>query len=168
MKSVTRLISVAFSVLFICLSGFVLTGCGEEKSAAPPAINIQQIDPSNQQAFVRQMAGHYVLLSNQLRNQYLEFKAADDADGFVLYRNMRWTPEYIEIKTAYEKVFHDQKAYIYRQQLDGLFELFFGLHKLSVHLKHSLLEKDETLEQQVLEKLIKDQAEVSTYLLRAP
>ncbi len=167
MKFVVRLVPVIFSVMCIGLPGFMLTGCTEEK-AAPPVIKIQQIDPANQQAFVRQMVGDYLLLSNELQSRYDEFKAADDADGFIRYRNLRWTPAYIDKKAAYDKVFYNQKAYIYRQQLGGLFELFFGLQKLSIHLKHSLSDKDWTLEQQALTKLLKDQAKVNHYLVLVP
>ncbi|WP_428035738.1 hypothetical protein [Amphritea sp.] len=168
MKPVSRLLSVTLSVLCICLPGSVLTGCGKEQSQETQSAIMQQIDPSNQQAFVRQMVGKYLILSNQLKSQYQDFKAADDADGFVLYRNTRWTPDYIGTKSAYEKIFYDQKAYIYRHQLDGLFDRFFGLHKLAVHLKHCLIEKDWKLEQQVLAKMAQDQAEVNAYLLLAP
>ena len=108
------------------------------------------------------------ILSTELQKQYQAYKAAGDVDGFVDYRNSSWTPEYIATKNAYEKVFYNQKAYIYRNQLDGLFDLFFALHKLSVHLKHSLLQKDWALEQQALQKLAQNQAEVNTYVLLAP
>lgn len=164
MKPISRLRAIIFSVLFACLSGEVLTGCGKEESAETQTINIQQIDPANQQAFVRQMVNRYLILSNQLQSHYQQFKAADDVDGFILYRNNSWTLDYIEMKTAYEKVFYDHKAYIYRQQLDGLFDYFFGLQKLSVHLKHSLQDKDWQLEQQVMAKLVKNQADVNAYL----
>ncbi|MBN1006212.1 hypothetical protein [Amphritea pacifica] len=163
-----RLLATVIPFLLICLSGSMLTGCDKEPSVETPGVSVGPIDPSNQREFVRQMVGTYLLLSNELQNQYQQFKATDDADGFVLYRNNHWTPEYIANKSAYEKRFYEQKAYIYRHQLDGLFDLFFGLHKLSVHLKHSLLEKDWKLEQQVLQKLTADQAAVNRYLLVAP
>ncbi|UTW03717.1 hypothetical protein KDX31_01355 [Amphritea atlantica] len=169
MRPVSRLLAIAFSVLFVGLSGAVLTGCDDNgESVAAPVVSVEQIDPADQQAFVRQMVGKYLLLSTELQKQYQAYKAAGDADGFVDYRNSSWTPEYIATKNAYEKVFYNQKAYIYRNQLDGLFDLFFALHKLSVHLKHSLLQKDWALEQQALQKLAQNQAEVNTYLLLAP
>ncbi|SER04318.1 hypothetical protein SAMN03080615_03700 [Amphritea atlantica] len=156
------------AILPLLLVLFALSGCSDEQQGDTPTIIYEQLEPSNQQAFIQQMVTRYLMLSDRLQQQYLAYKAANDADGFILFRNNEWTPEYIEYKTHYDQVFYEQKAYIYRHQLDGLFDLFFGLHKLSVHLKHSLLEKDWKLEQQVLQKLTADQAAINRYLLVTP
>lgn len=153
----------AVSTLLLSSSLWLMSGCSEPP---PPEkkIPVLHIDSADPQAFVRHFVSDYLNFSDELVAQYHQFKAEQDAYGFVLYRNLNWTPNYIESKRSYEATLFDQKAYIYRHQLNELFDLFFELQKLSLLLKHSLLDEDWALEQEVMVRITKDRLRMMKYL----
>ncbi|RTE66588.1 hypothetical protein EH243_05725 [Amphritea opalescens] len=165
MKLKNRRWIVVFFAGLLSLSVLSITGCQEEPEPEPEAKPVVlTIDTTDPQAFVRHIVGEYLVITDQLVSQYQHFKAAKDTQGFILYRNNHWTPTYIDSKRSYEKTLFNQKAYIYRQQLNGLFDLFFELQKLSILLKHSLLKEDWGLEEQAMSRIAKDRLLMMKYL----
>lgn len=161
--SIIRNPGVFILLLLLSASSF-LTGCTDESTEINSAAPLEQITEATQQEFVRQMVTEYLVLSDQLLARYQGFKGAEDAHGFILFRNKTWTPDYMAAKTRYQELLHKQKAYIYRNQLDGLFDRFMNLQKLALHLKHSLQDQDWPLEQQAIERLSLDKSDVLGYL----
>ncbi|MDO6562692.1 hypothetical protein Q4488_04780 [Amphritea sp. 1_MG-2023] len=163
MKITLRRWMITLSTLLLSLSLLVLSGCSpspeEQKNTA-----IVLIDKANPQVFVRHIVSEYLTLSDELVMQYQRYKAEDDAHGFILFRNNHWTPAYIDSKRGYDKTLFNQKAYIYRHQLNGVFDTFFELQQLSILLKHSLLNQDWHLEQQALQRISEDRLIMMKYL----
>ena len=154
----------AFILVWLLPTLFVLTGCTEEPADISQAPSIKQITEASQQEFVRQMVTEYLTFTDQISAKYQAYKSADDVQGFILYRNNSWTPDYMTAKARYQDLLQKQKAYIYRHQLDGLFDRFMNLQKLALHLKHSLQNHDWTLEQQAIKRLSQDKSDVVSYL----
>lgn len=152
MAHFTRVLVLALTVLFI-------SGCNEEPQA-PPAYEINEI---NQIDFVRQISADYLRLSEQIQVQYLRYKHTGDTNGYMVFRNQKWTPEYIDLKRKYEQILNRSKAYVYRNQLNTLFDRFFDLQKLALHLKHSLQKQDWDLEAQAMKRLARDKQEVEQH-----
>ena len=142
----------------------LLTACSEDPVEIAETQLILNITEANQNEFVRQMVSEYLILSERLLTGYQTYKQADDAHGFIYYRNKEWTPDYMAAKERYQSVLHQQKAYIYRNQLGGLFDQFMNLQKLALHLKHSLLDKDWELERQAMQRLKQDKTAVAGFL----
>ena len=155
-----------FVFLFLSLS-MLLGGCSEESTTTEKtgvSVPSYQLSPENQSAFIDRLAGDYLDSSEKLGQQFLIFSKAGDAHGFIQYRNESWTPEYMSRKAFYQQMQHLNKAYIYRHQLNDLFDSFMDLQKLSLHLKHSLRNDDPLLAEQVMNKLEKDQEISISYL----
>lgn len=163
MKFKNRRWIVVFSAWLLSLSVLLMTGCQEEPEPESKRVALT-IDTSDPQVFVRHIVGEYLTISDELVFQYQQFKAAKDSQGFILFRNNHWTPAYIDSKRLYEETLFNQKAYIYRQQLNGVFDTFFDLQKLSVLLKHSLLKEDWALEKQAMSRIAKDRMLMMKYL----
>lgn len=162
MKRINRRWIAALMALLLSSSVLLLSGCNDaEPEQKKPVLLIDAADP---QVFVRHIVGEYLTISDELVTQYQQFKAAQDSNGFVLFRNRHWTPAYIESKESYGKTLFNQKAYIYRHQLNGLFDLFFELQKLSLLLKHSLLDEDWALEQEAMARIAEDRILMMQYL----
>lgn len=156
----------SFILFFLSLS-MLLGGCSEESTTTEKAdmsVQSYQLDLENQSAFIDQLAGDYLDSSEKLSQQFLISNKAGDAHGFIRYRNESWTPEYMGRKAFYQQMQHLNKAYIYRHQLNDLFDSFMDLQKLSLHLKHSLQNDDPLLAKQVMNKLEKDQEISISYL----
>ncbi len=151
--------------LLLCLP--LLSGCSEEPSAKEKAgspVQLVQLNPKNQSEFVGLLVGDYLDRSENLIQHYLMSRNAGDVQGFVRYRNQSWTPEYMARKELYEQILHKNKAYIYRHQINDLFDCFMSLQRLSLHLKHSLQNSDPQLGEQVMGKLAADQETAISYL----
>lgn len=152
-------LSRSFASACLLLGLLFSVGCAEEEQA-PQGYKVTEL---NQVEFVREITADYLRLTDQIQLQYRVHKKTDDNDGYVLYRNQQWTPEYIDLKRKYEAVLNQSRAYVYRHQLDNLFDRFFDLHKLALHLKHSLQDKDWKLEQQAMKRLARDRDEVANH-----
>lgn len=163
MKGIYGRWSVVFSALLIGLAVLLSAGCHDSSEVPSPA-PVLELDTTDPQAFVRHIVSEYLVISEELVAQYQLFKETEDTQGFILFRNNSWTPAYIESKTHYNKILFNHKAYIYRQQLDGLFDIFFGLQPLSVLLKRSLLQQDWDLEQQAIARISADRLLMMKYL----
>lgn len=155
MPVISRFISAVF-----ILTGLLLLGGCTEDSQAPQGYEVTEL---NQVDFVREITADYLRLTDQIQIKYQLHKKTSDADGYMLYRNQQWTPEYIDLKRKYESVLNKSKAYVYRHQLDNLFDRFFDLQGLALHLKHSLQKQDWDLEQQAMKRLARDREEVASH-----
>lgn len=157
--------ALLLSSLFISL---LMVGCSQEQE---PQIEVKKeiisLSKENQKAFVHTMVSDYLLTSEQLQQKFSEFEKTGDASGFIDYRNQQWTPRYIEQKALYQQVLHRNKAYIYRHQLESLFQCYDELQKQALHLKHSLQDKDAALKRTAFKRLKQDRQKV-TALLRVP
>ena len=143
----------------LIITALLLSGCNDD-SQVPQGYQINEI---NQIDFVREISADYLRLSEQIQVQYLRYKLSGDTDAYMAYRNQQWTPEYIDLKRKYEAVLNKSKAYVYRHQLDNLFDRFFDLQELALHLKHSLQKKDWELERQAMKRLARDKGEVENH-----
>lgn len=146
-------------ILALILSVLFISGCNDEPEA-PQGYEINKI---NQVDFVREISANYLRLSEQIQVQYLRYKHTGDTNAYMVYRNQKWTPEYIDLKRKYQDSLNKSKAYVYRNQLDNLFDRFFDLQKLALHLKHSLINQDWELEQQAMKRLARDKEEVEKH-----
>ncbi|BBB27448.1 hypothetical protein [Amphritea japonica] len=154
-------------ILLPLLLSILLSGCSEESAPtekAGVAVQSFHLNPENQSELIERLAGDYLESSEKLTQQFLMSRKAEDAQGFIRYRNESWTPEYMSRKEFYQQIQHLNKAYIYRHQLNGLFDSFMHLQKLSLHLKHSLQNSDSLLAEQVMVKLAEDQEIAISYL----
>ena len=159
--------SLLLSSMFISL---LIVGCSQEQESlvqAKTETEIVILSKGNQKAFIHTMVSDYLLTTERLQQQFSEFEKTGDAYGFIEYRNQDWTPRYLEQKAFYQKVLHRNKAYVYRHQLEPLFQCYDELQKLALHLKHSLLDKDAALQKKAFERLQQDRQKV-TALLRVP
>lgn len=151
--------------LLLCLP--LLSGCSEEPNVMEKAgspVQLIQLNPKNQSEFIGLLVGNYLDRSEKLIQHFLMSRNADDVQGFVRYRNQSWTLEYMARKELYEQILHQNKAYIYRHQINDLFDCFMNLQRLSLHLKHSLQNSDPLLAEQVMVKLAADQETAISYL----
>lgn len=153
---------VIFRPILILLSTMLclllLSACSKEPEAVAP--QAFYLNSENQAEFVGQLVGDYLASNEELSLNFLKYSAAKDAEGFIRYRNSSWTLKYIGQKEFYQKMLHLNKAYIYRHQINALFDRFMDLQKLSLHLKHSLQNSDENLAAQAMEKLSADRKSV--------
>jgi len=159
--------ALLLSSLFISL---LMAGCSQEYESqvgTKPEVEIVILSKDNQKAFIRTMVSDYLLTSEQLQKKFSEFEITGDAYGFIEYRNQNWTPRYIEQKAYYQELLYRNKAYVYRNQLEPLFQCYDELQKLALHLKHSLRDKDTALKRAAFKRLKQDREKV-TALLRVP
>lgn len=145
----------------------LLSGCSDEtkeiKTADAP-LQTFHLNFENQSEFTTQLINDYLDSNEKLIRHYAGFRKAEDVQGFIAYRNESWTPEYMRRKEFYQRMLHRNKAYVYRHQINGLFDRFMALQKLSLHLKHSLQNSDANLAAQVMEKLAADERAVTAGL----
>ncbi|RRC99706.1 hypothetical protein [Amphritea balenae] len=153
--------SLVFFFAILIMPFLLIAGCSKEQPEEQQALHI---DALNQSSIVQLIVTDYQQLSNQMLERYQSYKRINDIDGFILYRNSQWTPAYMEKKEQYQRLLHQQKAYIYRHQLDGLFDRFMNLQKLALHLKHSLQDSDPELERQAMKRFDEDKQAVALYL----
>lgn len=154
----------------LLLSSLLMAGCSQEQESqveTKPETEIVTLSKDNQKAFIRNMVSDYLQTTERLQQKFSEFEKTGDAYGFIEYRNQDWTPRYLEQKAFYQKILHRNKAYVYRNQLEPLFQCYDELQKLALHLKHSLLDKDTALQKTAFKRLQQDRQKV-TALLRVP
>lgn len=150
------------SVLLILLA-LPLLSCGSEEPQNQPR-DLFLLSANNQRAFVRTIVRDYLITADELLGQYKKFELANNLNGFINYRNDNWTPVYIENNRFYQSMLHKNKAFIYRNQLDVLFDSYNNLQQLGVHLKHSLRDNDTSLRDQVYKQLKRDRQKVTAQL----
>ncbi|WP_290701377.1 hypothetical protein [Amphritea sp.] len=145
----------------------LLSGCSDEpevRKVVDAPLQAFHLNSENHSEFIVLLVNDYLDSNEKLIQHYAEFRKANDVQGFIAYRNESWTPEYMRRKEFYQQMLHRNKAYAYRHQINGLFDRFMGLQKLSLHLKHSLQNSDANLAAQVMEKLTADEKAVTASL----
>lgn len=87
---------------------------------------------------------------NNLIKQFKIDQKNDDVYNFIDYRNIKWTPAYINKKTFYTAVFNKNKGYLEKSPIAPLFNQYEYLIYIGINLKHGLLDNDKTLIEQTL------------------
>ncbi len=152
------------SALFGVLIGLSLLGCEPQAEQSQVPRSILTLNDTNDATFTRDFAQDYLTTLASLENAYHDYRQRDDANGFIRYRNLEWTPAYIEKKAYYQAVLQKNKPYIYRAAMNPLFDKFDRLITISVNLKHALLEHNETQWQQTEALIAADRLAVSGFI----
>lgn len=158
-----RIIDLSYlRTTFLILLTLSLFGCSSEEQIHTREVFV--LNEENQQTFVRSMVGEYLITVDTLVEKFEELAPDNRYDDFVDFRNRNWTPTYIDSNRFYQSMLHKNKAFVYRHQLDLLFERYNNLQQLSVHLKHSLRDNDKDLRDQVYAQLKSDRQTVNAQL----
>ncbi|MDB2705248.1 hypothetical protein N9Y67_01765 [Pseudomonadota bacterium] len=132
-------------LLLLLLITLIMSACNEP--TGEPAIKAEAIilDNGNISSFKQALLQDYITARNDLLNHFKVFKKENNADGFTQYRNIEWTPNYIEKKHYYQVVLKNNKAYIDKVSLKPLFLKLDNLLIIGVNLKHALRDSDDEL-----------------------
>jgi hypothetical protein len=149
-------------VIFLLISIF-LSACGEPTSSAGDEANSKastaplKLSKDNIDEFTLTFANTYLDMVDTLVSEFMKYKEANDAYGFIRYRNYYWTPAYTEQKDYYQQVIKDNRAYLESSKINPLFNKFDNLIYYGIDLKHALLEKDKKLLDETLAHLDKQE-----------
>ncbi len=155
------------SALFGVLIGLSLLGCGPQAEQSQVPRSILTLNDTNDATFARDFAQDYLATLASLENAYHDSRQRDDANGFIRYRNLEWTPAYIEKKAYYQAVLQKNKPYIYRAAMNPLFDKFDRLITISVNLKHALRDHNDAQWRQAKALIDADKAVVMRQLSAA-
>ncbi len=158
-KNVSLLLRVSIFMLFT----FFLIACDDTNSPTPqtPKQNkVTKLNSKNIDAYANEMANNYINIQDQLVQHYQQAKQTKNTFGFIQYRNHTWTPEYISLKTRYNRDFEYNKAFLEKQKSAPLFTIYENLIYIGLDLKNGMLEDDIERQQSALEAAKKDKQQV--------
>ena len=136
-----------------------LIGCDNADSPAPhsPKQNkATELSSKNINEYANEMANNYINIQQKLLKHYQQAKQSNNTYDFIQYRNHKWTPEYISLKTRYSRDFEHNKAFLEKQVSAPLFTLYENLIYIGLDLKNGLLEDDQARQQTALEEAEQD------------
>lgn len=152
-------LQISISMLFMLL----LMGCDNANSPAPhsPKQNkATELSSKNINEYANEMANSYISIQEQLLKHYQQAKQSNNTYDFIQYRNHKWTPEYMSMKTRYSRDFEHNKAFLEKQPSAPLFAIYENLIYIGLDLKNGLLEDDEARQKTALEEAEKDKQQV--------
>lgn len=158
-KLIHPLLKISISMLFTLL----LMGCDNANSPTPhsPKQNkTTELSSKNINEYANEMANSYISIQEQLLKHYQQAKQSNNTYDFIQYRNHKWTPEYMSMKTRYSRDFEHNKAFLEKQPSAPLFAIYENLIYIGLDLKNGLLEEDETRQKTALEEAEKDKQQV--------
>lgn len=129
--------------VLLILSTLFLVGCEKDVESSHPAEPAPVIDQANAKAFLKKLAVDYLALADDLETQSTYFEKNNDLEGFLIYRNRDWTPNYISRKLFYEKTLEQNQAYISQHKLSKPFEIFSSLIYIGLEIKHGFQSSDQ-------------------------
>lgn len=157
-----RLLAGIFMTCLILL----LHGCSNEAAEEKVVRPIPQLSDLNIKEFVSVFKQDYERSLNDIENAYDEHKSNNDPDGYVAYRNLTWTPAYIDLKNHYAAVLHQNKPYLARKRLLPLFTLFENVLKIGLDLKKSMNDNDERYHGRAVDSIQKGKLAFSKLALK--
>ncbi|SFK03428.1 hypothetical protein [Methylophaga sulfidovorans] len=158
-KLMHPLLKISISMLFMLL----LMGCDNANSPAPNSPKqhkATELSSKNINEYANEMANSYISIQEQLLKHYQQAKQSNNTYDFIQYRNHKWTPEYMSMKTRYSRDFEHNKAFLEKQPSAPLFAIYENLIYIGLDLKNGLLEDDEARQKTALEEAEKDKQQV--------
>ena len=143
-----------FISLLIVVFASLLHGCSQEPEKV--VRKVPQLTELNIHEFVDVFQNDYENTLDTIVAAYDESKANDDPDEFIRYRNLYWTPDYIDMKNYYAKVLHANKAFLARKRLLPLFTAFDHVLKIGLDLKKAITQNDERYHFRAMDSIQKD------------
>ncbi|WP_261844700.1 hypothetical protein [Aliamphritea ceti] len=152
MRQTYRLLA---GILMTCIL-LLLHGCGNDATEEKAPRPIPQLSDLNIKQFVTVLQQDYEHSLEDIENAYDEHKANNDPDGYFKYRNLTWTPAYIDLKNHYSAVLYENKPYLARKRLLPLFSMFDNVLKIGLDLKKAMSDNDERYHGRAVDSIQKD------------
>jgi len=133
------------------------------EKAVEKAKPIIDLNDANVKQFTQSLSKDYIKVQKDLLDSFYSHKKAGDSYGFTQYRNLKWTPAYIEKKDYYQAVLDKNRAYITTAGIKPLFLRFENLIYIGINLKNGLLNDDQALLKTTLAEASADKKIVESF-----
>ena len=143
----------------------LLHGCSNEADQQTER-PVPQLSDLNIKQFVTVFQEDYERSLSDIEQAYDKYKLENDPSGYVAYRNLVWTPAYIDLKNHYAAVLHLNKPYLARKRLLPLFDMFDNILKIGLDLKKAMLDEDERYHGRAVDSIAKNRLAFTKLVLK--
>lgn len=162
MSSSIQLVSTKYllNIFLIVTMGLFLTACdksGQETEKAKPILTLSD---ANVKQFKIDFYKDYVKTQKELLDAFHRHQKAGDSFGFTEFRNVVWTPAFIEKKDSYQAILDKNRTYIDASSIKPMFLRFENLIYIGINLKNGLLDGDQELLSTTLAEAVADKKTV--------
>lgn len=135
------------NILLIVTASLFLTACGksDQETNTDKAGSIPTLNDANIKQFTSDFSIDYIETQKSLLASFHSHQKANDSFGFTQFRNLVWTPAYIEKKNYYQATLDKNRSYIATTSIKPLFLRFENLIYIGINLKNGLLDEDQEL-----------------------
>jgi len=122
-----------------------LAACDKSSQDTEKAKPIPTLSDANIKQFKVNFYNDYAKTQKALLDKFYSHQKAGDSYGFTQFRNVVWTPKFIEKKDAYQAILDKNRKYIDTTSIKPMFLRYENLIYIGINLKNGLLDGDQEL-----------------------